>query len=77
MHSSICTAAITGWGHQASTLRHVQEFAIMLQEAAAAAGGRLEAVNAPLADYGLPPQFTHQHLAVQYTEMVTRLLAAH
>ena len=49
----------------------------MLQEAAAAAGGRLEAVNAPLADFGLPPQFTHQHLAVQYTEMVTRLLAAH
>jgi hypothetical protein len=50
----------------------------MLQEAAAAAaGGRLEAVNVPLADFGLPPKFSHQHLAVQYTEMVTRLLAAH
>jgi hypothetical protein len=49
----------------------------MLQDAAAAAGGRLEVVDAPLADFSLPPQFSHQHLAIQCTQLVTRLLAAH
>lgn len=55
---------------------HVQELATVLQEAASAAGGTLEAVDAPLADFALPPRFSRQHLAVQYTQ-VSRVLAAH
>lgn len=49
----------------------------MLQEAAAGAGGRLEAVDTPFADFSLPPHFSHQHLAAQYMQLVTRLLSAH
>lgn len=53
-----------------------QEFATVLQEAAASAGGSLEPVEAPLADFALPPRFCHQHLAVQTTDMIGHVLAA-
>lgn len=46
----------------------------MLQQASATATGRLELVDAPLQEWSLPPKFSHQHLAVQYTVMVSRLL---
>lgn len=54
----------------------LQEFATVLQEAAASAGGSLEAVEAPLADFALPPRFCHQHLAVQTTHLISHVLAA-
>ncbi len=48
----------------------------MLQQASATATGRLELVDAPLHEWPLPPKFSQQHLAVQWTDLVTRLQAA-
>jgi len=48
----------------------------VLQQASATATGRLELVDAPLHEWPLPPKFSQQHLAVQWTDLVTRLQAA-
>lgn len=51
-----------------------QDLAEVLQEAAEAAGGRLQRLeDAATAGYQLPPQFTPRHRALQYTQLMSRL----
>lgn len=49
-----------------------QDLAEVLQEAAEAAGGRLQRVE-EAAGYQLPAQFGPSHRAVQYTQLMSRL----
>lgn len=52
----------------------LQDLAEVLQEAAEAAGGRLQRLeDAATAGYQLPPQFTPRHRALQYTQLMSRL----
>ena len=47
----------------------------LLQEWTSGPEGALQVVAAPLGDYELPPQYSHQHLAVQYCTLTTALLS--
>ena len=75
VQKSAATSCPPSFGAERQVSMHMQEFATMLREATATASGRLEAVQVPLQEFSLPPRFCHQHLAVQYTTMVQRLLA--
>lgn len=52
----------------------LQEFVEMLQTATSGPGGSLALVAAPLDDFALPPAFSPQHLAVQYSTLSAALL---
>ncbi|KAK9824195.1 hypothetical protein WJX72_008445 [[Myrmecia] bisecta] len=56
--------------------QHVlKEFVEILQAATTSAGGRLELVSAPLAEYPLPERFGMEHTAVLYTALCSSLLS--
>jgi hypothetical protein len=51
-----------------------QEFVELLQAATAGLGGSLQVVTAPLDEYQLPPAFSLQHAAVQYSTLTSLLI---
>jgi hypothetical protein len=55
---------------------YVQEFVELLQQATSSKQGRLEPLEAPFADYGLPSRFSQQHTAVQFVTLTSALIAA-